>query len=420
MLIEISISNFRSFREKQTFSMVAAPRLRKKENTFQANVEGEVLPPLLKVAAVYGPNASGKSSLVMALSLLNTLSTRTSASADTPLPVTPFRFDSEMTDQPSRIEVHFVANRRRYEFSIALTSDRIIEERLTAYPKGKETLLYSRKHTAAGDEYDFAHLEGGSTIHDIWRKITGPRMLFIAQAVANSSEELKQLREPFGWFRSGVVTVGDDMGVLERATKSLIEKHSNFTDDISTFLNELDVPVVKIQTDADGESVPMMASESLQVPSSAKEGTVSALARKSRQRTIFTHKTELGKADFEFEEESKGTRNLVGFWLPWSIMRAGFGTLVVDELDSSLHPNIVASLIEKCIKAKETAQLIFTTHDTHLMDTKLLRRDQFWLTERDRNGATQLRCLHEFKGREGEDIEKRYYEGRYRSLPVTS
>jgi energy-coupling factor transporter ATP-binding protein EcfA2 len=421
MLIEISVSNFRSFREKQTFSMVAAPRLKKRENTFQVDVDGEVLPPLLKVAAIYGPNASGKSSLVMALGLIHVLSTRTGDSADSPLPVAPFRFDPDMAKEPSRIEVHFVANRRRYEFSIALTSDRIVEERLTAYPNGKEMLLFSRKHTAAGDEYEFGQkLEGGSAIHEIWRRLTGPRMLFIAQAVANSSEELKQLREPFDWFRGGVITVDDDMGFLERATRDLMEEQSNYTDSISAFLKELDVPVVKIQTNSDSESDSKVDSQSAPLPSGRREGLVNAVMRKGRRRTIFTHKTELGQADFEFDEESKGTRNLVGFWLPWTIMSAGLGTLVVDELDSSLHPNVVASLIEKCIKAKKTAQLIFTTHDTHLMDTKLLRRDQFWITERDGNGATQLRCLHEFKGREGEDIEKRYYEGRYRGLPITS
>ena len=75
------------------------------------------------------------------------------------------------------------------------------------------------------------------------------------------------------------------------------------------------------------------------------------------------------------------------------------------------------ALVEKHIKSASPAQLIFTTHNTHLMDTKLLRRDQFWLTERDASGATQLRSIHDFEGRESEDLEKLYYEGRYRGLP---
>ncbi len=96
----------------------------------------------------------------------------------------------------------------------------------------------------------------------------------------------------------------------------------------------------------------------------------------------------------------------------------GLTTLAVDELDSSLHPEIVSAIVEKLLKLESPAQLIFTTHDTHLMNTRLLRRDQFWLTERDKNGAKALRSIHDFDGRESEDIEKRYFAGRYRSLPV--
>jgi hypothetical protein len=141
------------------------------------------------------------------------------------------------------------------------------------------------------------------------------------------------------------------------------------------------------------------------------------------RKTLLTHRTELGEAEFDFEEESDGTKNLIGFWYAWDFhaqmkkLSPSLLALIVDELDTSLHPEIVVSLVDKHINSASPAQLIFTTHSTHLMDAKLLRRDQFWLTERDANGATQLRSIHDFAGREGEDLEKRYYEGRYRSLP---
>jgi AAA15 family ATPase/GTPase len=104
------------------------------------------------------------------------------------------------------------------------------------------------------------------------------------------------------------------------------------------------------------------------------------------------------------------------------VLSSSFGSsmpvLWVDELDSSLHPELVAQLVRQLIATDNGAQLIFTTHDTHLMNAKLLRRDQFWITERDINGATRLNSIHDFEGREGEDIEKRYFEGRYRGLPI--
>ena len=108
----------------------------------------------------------------------------------------------------------------------------------------------------------------------------------------------------------------------------------------------------------------------------------------------------------------------MGFWMPWFLKtHNATDVLVVDELDTSLHPLIVQALVKKHLQEERPSQLIFSTHNTHLMDAKVMRRDQFWITERDMNGATQLRCVHDFEGRDNEDMEKRYYEGRYRGLP---
>lgn len=408
MLIEFSVANYRSFRERQTFSMVAAPRLRKKENTFLPEVAGEKLPALLKVAAIYGPNASGKSNLLAALDVVATIANRKPTSTHVNLPVTPFRFDKELATEPSRFEIHFVRDGCRYQFELAATAQRILEERLTAFPRGRESLMYERNHWKTADEYKFgAGLEGGRDVHETWRKLTGPRTLFISQAVANSSEELVQLKRPFQWISEGISVINGMQG-WAGASRKLAHDNAVLASDISRFLQDIDVPVTKIRADE--------ASASLDAEKRF-EATEPVL-----NKTILTHKTALGEADFDFAEESEGTKNLIGFWLPWSFLgqsgNSMFQALVVDELDSSLHPEIVATLVRRHIGVDRPAQLIFTTHDTHLMDTGLLRRDQFWLTERDANGATQLRSIHDFEGREGEDIEKRYYEGRYRALPI--
>jgi predicted ATPase len=412
MLIEFSISNYRSFREKQTFSMVAAPRLKKGDNVFKPVVKGEKLPDLLKIAAIYGPNASGKSNLIKAFDIVRYIANRQPSAQPTALPVFPFRFDPQLADQPTRIELHFIYAEQRYEFELALTQERIVEERLIAFPKGKETLLYDRRHSPSGDEYTFGELEGGNDLHELWKKSTGPQVLFLAQAVANSSEDLKQLREPLRWLQSGFMIVSGDMNNLAYSNQELAKNIPAFAEEISMFLQELDVPVTNIRFD--------------QVESNAVQSGMLALDflvnTKPKTRTVLTHKTALGGAEFDFLEESEGTKNLIGFWWPWYIHTHGQlnnnnRALIVDELDSSLHPEIVIALVAKHLKSDSPTQLIFTTHDTHLMDAKLLRRDQFWLTERDANGATQLRSIHDFEGRESEDMEKRYYEGRYRGLP---
>ncbi|NOV31239.1 ATP/GTP-binding protein [Methylomonas sp. ZR1] len=412
MLIEFSVSNFRSFREKQTFSMVAAPRLRKRENLIKPVVKGEKLPDLLKVAAIYGPNASGKSNLIKALDLVRDVSSRQPTAHPMPLPVVPFRFDPALIDKPTKIDLHFICFERRYQFELALTQQRIVEERLIMFPEGKETLLYERKHEAGGDIYRFgAALEGGTDLHELWRKATGPQTLFISQAVANSSEELKQLRMPFLWFQGGLaVFFTHSSTALAQITQQRAETDSEFATALSSFLREVDVPITAIRFDGFESDVANFPRTLLNPPQDGNQ-----------TKTILTHRTALGDAEFDFEEESDGTKNLIGFWTPWQFLtrfsKQGLA-LIVDELDTSLHPEIVASLVTRHLHAESPGQLIFTTHDTHVMDAKLLRRDQFWLTERDANGATQLRSIHDFEGREGEDLEKRYYEGRYRALPI--
>lgn len=408
MLIEFSVANFRSIREKQTFSMVAAPRLRKTENTFLPKVTGERLPRLLKVAAIYGPNASGKSNLTMAFAVLSSIVGGKRAGENGKLPVSPFRFDQSLADAPSEFEVHFVCNKTRYEYALSVTRDRIVYERLTAYPKGRESQLYERRHGANGDEYEFGpSFESEEFLRNAWKKLTGPQLAFIKQVAENSSEEESQLSAPYMWLRRGMSSIGTDLKGFSRSSRELAYEKPHLAEEIAQFLQQIDVPVSKIQFEA----------EQSQNDSSLTEERDSSPKIK---KTTLTHFTALGEAEFDYSEESEGTKALIGFWLPWGVLsegELGLSTLIVDELDSSLHPMIVAELVAQHISNNSPSQLIFTTHDTHLMDTKLLRRDQIWVTERDRNGATQVRSVHDFEGRESEDIEKRYYEGRYRGLP---
>ncbi|MBR8396264.1 ATP-binding protein [Burkholderia cenocepacia] len=418
MLIEFSVSNFRSFRERQTFQMTASPRLGKKENTFEAVVIGEKLPRLLKVAAIYGGNASGKTSLLRAMGISARLTSSSTASSTWgQLPVSPFRFDPELIDKPSEFEWHFIAEKCRYQYKIAGTQSRIFEEILTAYPRGKESLLYKRTVRDGIDFYEFGStFEADEALRSVWQRLTGPRTPFIVQAVANSSEELQQLRTPLSWLQTGLLAIDDGLDTFSTIGRNLAADKT-WASSISSFLQEIDVPV----TDIHFEKVDS-ASEGRESASGSSSNSSGLLQKPGR--TTFTHETRLGSAKFDFSEESKGTQNLVGVFVPWQFLQLsadqqrGFRTLVIDEFDASLHPVIVEDLVRKQIKSEACTQLIFTTHDTHLMSAKLLRRDQFWLTDRNANGATRLGSIHDYDGREGEDVERRYYEGLYRGLPI--
>ncbi|WP_278443787.1 AAA family ATPase [Pseudomonas oryzihabitans] len=409
MLIQFSVTNFRSFREKQTFSMVAASRAGKKNNTFIPNVVGEKFPALLKVAAIYGPNASGKSSLAAAFS---TLQKCARLKGDEPLPFRPFKFDRDLLDKPSEIEVDFIANRTRYTFYLAATEERIHAEHLHTYKNGKQLTIYKRDLIQGKEVYQFPNLEGEDLIHSAWRKLTNPKTLFLRQAHLNSSDELDQLLHPYLWLDQKIPSTSNhQMDGWSAASKSVGIRSETYASNLSGFLRSIDVPIQSIKFEISG----------VQKAADIKEISHEDLQTEfTKIKTTLVHKTALGEADFDYSEESDGTKNLLGFWLPLSILgeNSTINCLIVDELDSSLHPSIVEMLVKRHISNSENAQIIFTTHDTHLMNSELLRRDQIWLTERDRFGATQLRSVYEFEGREGENIEKRYFEGRYRSLPI--
>ncbi|AGE27118.1 ATPase-like protein [Pseudomonas poae RE*1-1-14] len=416
MLIEFSVSNFRSFREKQTLSMVASPRLGKKQNVFDPEVAGEDFPKLLKVAAIYGPNASGKSNLVKAINLISDLLHKKPGDSHL-IPADPFRFDRELVDKPSEFEINFIHEGTRFQFILKTTAERIFEETLFFFPKGKENLLYSRKFSPETVEnYTFGSLlEGGTIVHEAWRRLTPPNSLFLAQAVLNSSEDLQQLKSPYEWLKNSNMCIGQNgITTWSIASRSMM-MHSPVTKSaLQDFLQHLDVPITGIRFEESEKFKSEIG------PASKINDYVKLV--ESEAKTKLTHTTALGDAEFDFTEESGGTQNLMGFWIPWLHLHAKSSekVVVVDELDSSIHPKIVELLVENHLVADKKSQLIFTTHDTHLMNTKLLRRDQFWLTERDANGATQVFSIHDFQGRGSEDIEKRYYEGRYRGLPILS
>lgn len=420
MLIDFSIENFRSFREKQFFTMEAAPYLQNKLNVISFKAKGHPkLLKLLRVAAIYGPNASGKSNLVLALNTLNSMvHNETNTSSDL-LPVSSFRFDSDLIDKPSKFQISFITEGIIYRYELSATAEKIHHEALYESSTGKPLPIFIRQLNKT-EEYIFPNLEGNEALHEAWVNLTNPKQTFLGQAASNSNDSLRQLKIPFDWLRHNLRQVPKDLSDLVSVMQIV---HSEIPDldmssQLASFLSDMDIPIstVKFNTEYKLKDIDTIPSED----SDERSRRVRNMLNKSKVSLI--HKTALGEASFSFHEESEGTKNLSGFNLLWSMLMEtdSFQVMVFDELDSSLHPKIIERLIQKLINKQCNSQLIFTTHNTHLMDSKLLRRDQFWLTERDNNGATQLTSIYDYEGRESEDVEKRYFEGRYRGLPNIS
>ena len=158
------------------------------------------------------------------------------------------------------------------------------------------------------------------------------------------------------------------------------------------------------------------------IPQGVKEKMIRDLQEKGVPLIRFQHRDNQDHpVFFHFSDESDGTQKLFAFSGPWLDVLEKGRILFVDELDTSLHPLLVRFLIENFHNEKtnkNNAQLVFTTHDTSILDTDLFRRDQIWFVEKDRENATKLYPLSDFSPRKGEAIEKWYLKGRYGALPV--
>jgi AAA15 family ATPase/GTPase len=411
MLIEFRVSNYRSFNEEVVFSMVAAPRLRShKENTVHSQEMKELgVPPLLKAAAIYGPNASGKSNLLSAMDALSSL-----VEGNEKTVFTQHRYDENAIEEPCRFSISFLSTHKTklkiYDLTIWVCQKRVWKESLSCADNVTNELLYSRVYDKKTDKdhYVFGKaLEGNKELHKLWESATPEKKLFLSQAVKNSSPKYTQLRSAHSWFEYRCrFSKSENEFLWDRATflylSSLSDKEANSElDKVAQFLSDIDIPVSKISID----KAALLLSALSSTPRNSKS-------------VIFTHFINGKSYDFPLSDESTGTQNLFFISTPLLLSQRVGQILTFDELDSSLHPLIIKKLLEKQSSYLNDSQLIFTTHDTHLMDAKVLRRDQFWLMDRNREGASVLRSIYEYKGRESEDIEKRYYEGRYRALPI--
>lgn len=415
MLVEFRIKNFRSLRDEQVLSLVAS-RDKTLQQTHTLATGVKAAPSLLCSAVVYGANASGKSNLIKALQYMRGVVAE-SATVIQPgqtYAVQPFRLDAQSAKEPTGFEVTFIVDGVRYQYGFAMTSQRIVSEHLLVYKAFKPQRWFERHFNEASgkDIYDFGPgLKGSRTL---WEGATRPNALFLSMAVQLNSEALRPV---FDWFVNGLVIFNEQAQLSQQVSIQML-KQPDGRKQICDFLSAADVSIADIEV------------VTRKVPGQAVH--VDLVAGKTEVRTEemeehqlrFSHVTGQGKAVFDLTDESNGTRNLLFLAGPvLEILRKG-QTLVIDELDTSLHTLLVRELV-RLFHLPEIntggAQLIFTTHDTSLLDAPdLFRRDQVWFVEKDRDQTSALVSLSEFSPRKNEALERGYLMGRYGGVPLLS
>lgn len=412
MLIEFRVKNFRSLREEQVLSLVASKdKTLLHTHTLETGISAA--PFLLRSVVIYGANAGGKSNLIKALQYMRGVvaESATTLQPGQTFSVQPFRLDAVSASQPTEFEITFLLDGVRYQYGFSLTSQRIISEHLLVYKAFKPQRWFERSYDPATgkDHYEFgAGLKGQK---NVWESATRSNSLFLSMAVQLNSE---QLRPVFDWFVNRLVIFNENTQLAPQFTLQMLRQSAG-KQAICDFLSAADISIADI--DVVTRSVPGQA-----VHFDLVAGNTEVRAEDIEENELrFHHVTEQGKAVFGLADESSGTRNLLLLTGPvLDILNKGL-TLVVDELDTSLHTLLVRRLVQLFHRPdinRLGAQLIFTTHDTSLLDAPdLLRRDQVWFVEKDRHQASTLYGLSEFSPRKSEALERGYLSGRYGGLP---
>ena len=414
MLIEFSVSNFLSIAEKQTLSMVASS-LKQEQNTACFSLDdSEYLKKykLLNSAVIYGANASGKSNLLKALSMMQVIIDRSAAAAQRGdlFPRMDFKLNEEFFNIPTEFEMQFISNSVRYQYGFSVTSSKVHEEWLFAYPKGKAQNWFFREWNEEQGLYDWSF--GSSFVGEkqLWKQATRDNSLFLSTAIQLNNEQLISV---FDWFTKKILLIGVGGFPTDFTAKFCKEGR---TESVIRFLQEADINIEDIQIEQKNVNLEEIPEFLHDMVLKSNEGAMI----ETKIKTLHTTK-QGNEVLFDLKEESTGTQKLFSFAALWlSVLEQG-QILVVDELHDNLHPKLVKYLVELFHNKKtnpKNAQLIFTTHETAILNQKIFRRDQVWFCEKNEHQATELIPLTDFKPRKGrEDLEDSYLSGRYGAVP---
>lgn len=408
MLIEFRVKNFRSFQGEQVFSLVASSQKQHQNNTFK--VENENL-ALLKTAAIYGANAAGKSNMVGAFTAMKNLvmTSATFIQRGQELPITPFLL-GQHESEPIEFEVSFITQNVRYKYGFSATKDKVFGEWLYAYPNGRIQQWFLRTYDKKTREYVY---EDRNLIGEkkLWEKSTRENALFLSTAIQLNSEQLKPI---FDWFLG--LNVSRNFGEFENSLDITIDIFQKQPKELVDYLKavDLDIENLKIERQEFEPEVP------LNMPKEIRE-TIKQNNKITRFRIQTTHLNQQGNPiDFNINLESDGTQKFFKFLGPVLNTLHSGRILIVDELHNHLHPAMTRFIIELFHNNKintKNAQLVFTTHETSVLNKDIFRKDQIYFCEKQ-NKATIIYSMSDFKGlRENIDYEKSYLLGRFGALP---
>lgn len=404
MVLEIRLSNFFSIMDEVVLDMQAANIQSKKAKGLKSNTCECSGVKVLKTVAIYGANASGKSSIIKAIrACVAMIYNSHNHNENTVFPFVPFKFGG--MDKPSTFFIRFLMDGIEYEYSFALTQTEIIKESLYYYPNGRRSMVFTRDESKGPEKRDIYEFKSVMRRPMDVVANTSQKTLFISRA-SQMDREIAQ--KVFRYFNEQFILNFFNYNPI--ALKKMLEDNHN--------------QLLQVLHIADSDIVNISSRHELRPYTTAvfdpqnNNNILSVDDIQKPQLIITTYHRSNPDVAFDFNtEESDGTQRLFFMMLTILDIVKNNKILLVDEIEASLHTKLVEYIIS-LFNNSNCAQLIYTTHNTYLLNENKIRKDQVYFTNKRADGSTDLYSLYDYKDfREGMDIEKAYLQGRFDAIP---
>lgn len=424
MLIEFRFKNYRSFRDDATLSMEATGL-----GTFKNSLISYNSMNLLPGVAIYGKNGGGKSNVIRAfwLAVQFIKNAQRTQHENAKIPVIPFALNDYSKDEPTEFEFIYTLEGIKYWYSFSATKEKVYKEYLYHAPKGQKALVFNRENQVFNFTEDKAKRK-------LISETVAPNQLFFSMACTMNDAVCVNAMK---WFRELIYFSRDYSDI----PKQLLDysNDANMLQAISDYAKAADFGIESMQFEIDSKEI----KDDLNFPENIPEGVKTALTQfmhilsetsnnsetrlkmnevkaTSRHQGVDSN-GETKLYHLELADESDGTRKLMSIAPAIESVLSKGGVLIVDEIEKELHPMLVDFIVAK-FQSKQAnpngAQIIFTTHNTELMNMELLRKDQLYFADKDSDdGTSDLYSISEFGTRTTENIRKGYLLGKYGATP---
>lgn len=423
MLLRFGCENYKSIKDYQEILFTCSSNKDcEHHNLFKTDaIKEHVLP----IVAIYGANASGKTNMISALRLLCGGVQRSAEVKNENVPT--FRLDSASTEKPSVFDIDFILEGTHYHYGFAIQKSIIQEEWLYSFSnktRASRTVLFYRNASLADESEDFYFGKSFKGQNKSISKITSETSLFLSVAALSNHELAVSI---FNYFKKSIKFRFESDISEYNIAKAIYNNSLEKT--ISNFISKVDIGAIRLSSDMekrDEEEKDKLFRVFDAINSVlGNDGTI--VKREVDEFdyvvNIFRYDENRKEVKFSFSDESLGTRALISILASiFNVLKNG-GIFVVDELESSLHTLLSLKVVELFNSPKSNpngAQLLFTTHETQLLNFNGVRKDEVWLSEKCSNGGTQLRPLTDYAIDKRTNLRKGYLDGRFGAIPFLS